>query len=113
MTVATLDDLRGVYSTSELRDMCEQGRKLFHTAADRLSVTAAELNLLLRRVPGNPYLLGMDSRTVARRITRHLLRAAEHQNLAAAEMKNTWFAYQQYVLQPTRSGQGRLFNVNA
>lgn len=112
MASPTLDDLHGVYSTTELRDMCEGGRKLFNTAADRLHVTAAELNILLRRVPGNPYLLGMDSRAVAKRVTRHLVRAAAHQSSAALEMKNTWFAYQQYILNPTKTGAGRTFSVN-
>jgi hypothetical protein len=109
--VATLDDLRGVYSTSELRDLCESGRVLFNTAADRLFVVAAELNLLIRRIPGNPYLLGVDSRTTAKRVTNHLVRAGELQTAAAREMKNTWFTYEQLILQPTRTGQARTFDV--
>jgi hypothetical protein len=109
-----VDDLHGVYSTSELRTMCEAGRKLFSSAADRLSVTAAELAVLLRRLPGNPVLLGLDSRATARAVTRHLVRAAALQTGAAHEMKATWFAYEQYILQPSSrgNGNGRTFTVN-
>jgi len=110
----TLDALQGVYSTSELRALCEQGRALFNHSADRLSVVAAELTVLLRRVPGNPMLLGLDSRAVARRVTRHLVRAAELETAAAGEMKNTWFAYEAYVLNPGQHpGAGRSFDVQA
>ena len=111
--MATLDDIQGVYLTTELRTMCEQGRLLFNTAADRLHVVAAELTILLRRVPGNPVLLGLDSRAVARRITRHLVRAAEYETAAAREMKNTWFAYESLILNPgqTNHHNGRAFNV--
>jgi hypothetical protein len=110
--VATLDDLQGVYSTSELRALCESGRLLFNTAADRLSIVSAELNILLRQLPGNPVLLGLDSRGVARRITRHLVRAAELQTSAARSMKDTWFAYESMVLNPTSAGGVKRFDIN-
>jgi len=109
--MATLDDLQGVYSTTELRTMCEQGRLLFNTAADRLSVISAELNILLRQLPGNPVLLGLDSRGVARRITRHLVRASELETAAARAMKDTWFAYESLVLNPTTSGAVKRFDI--
>ena len=107
----TADVLQGVYSTTELRQMCEGGRQLFSICADRLSVTAAELNVLLRQVPGNPLLLGLDSRAVARRITKHLIRAGELQVSAARSMKDCWFAYEALILNPPAAPSGRTFNV--
>lgn len=107
----TVDVLQGVYSTSELHAMCENGRQLFNICGDRLSVTAAELNVLLRQVPGNPMLLGLDSRAVARRITKHLVRAAELQTGAARAMKDCWFAYEGLILNPPSAPSQRAFNV--
>ncbi len=108
--MAGIDDIQGVYSTSELRTMCESGRQVFNVAADRLSITAAELNVLLRALPGNPLLLGLDSRTVAKRITRHLVRAAGLQTEAARSMKDCWFAYEALILNPPQSANPG-FNV--
>ncbi|NUR25623.1 MAG: hypothetical protein HOV83_07195 [Catenulispora sp.] len=109
--MATLDDIQGVYSTSELRTMCESGRLIFNTAADRLAIVSAELNILLRHVPGNPVLLGLDSRAVARRVTRHLVRASELQSAAARSMKDCWFAYESLVLNPSTSGAVKRFDI--
>lgn len=111
--MATLDDIRGVYSSSELRALCESGRILFNTASDRLSIVAAELNILLRQLPGNPVLLGLDSRGVARRVTRHLVRASELQTSAARSMKDCWFAYESLVLNPVNNSGPKAFNVNS
>ena len=111
--MATLDDLTGVYSTTELRKLCESGRLLFNTAGDRLSVVSAELNILLRQLPGNPALLGMDSRAVARRITRHLVRASELQTSAARSMKDCWFTYEMLVLNPSKAPQAQRFDIRA
>lgn len=111
--MATLDDLHGVYSTTELRTMCEHGRLLFNTAADRLSIVAAELNILLRHLPGNPVLLGLDSRAVARRITRHLVRASELETAAARAMKDTWFAYESLVLNPKTTNTIKQFDIRS
>jgi hypothetical protein len=107
----SIDDLQGVYSTSELRQMCESGRGVFNLAADRLSVTAAELNLLLRAIPGNPLLLGLDSRAVAKRITKHLVRASHLQVEAARSMKDCWFTYEGLILNPTQPAGRPSFNV--
>lgn len=98
--MASLDDIQGAYSTSQLQTMCEQGRLLFNTASDRLSVVAAELRVNLAGLGGNPMLLGLDSRAAARRVTRNLVHAAALQHEAARAMQACWFTYQGLYLAP-------------
>lgn len=107
----SLDDVNSPYSTSEMQLMCEQGRLLFDTIYDRISTITAELKANLAAMQGNPYLLGIDSKSAARRTVRPLLHAAGLSREAATAMKNSWIIYQGLYL-PKQAGARSGFDVN-
>lgn len=96
--MANLDDIIGAASASELQRMCDQGRLLSHSFADRIIVAADEIQLALAQVQGAPHLLGVDMRMNAKRVTRSLRHAARLQTESARAFQGTWYRFQQLYL---------------
>lgn len=93
-------------STAELHKMCDEARRHYHAQADAVGVVAADLQGRLAKVaPGNAMLLGMDSRMVARRITKHLKLAADLNAQSARSFMACWSTYQEYILNTRKTAQ--------
>lgn len=85
-------------NTAELQTMCDDARRHYHAQADAIAVIQASLRADLSKLPGSPVLFGMDSRAVARRITKHLGLAAELNGQAARSFIACYRTYQEYIL---------------
>lgn len=89
-----IDGLVTPYNTSEFHAMVETVRGHHHAEYDQMLTIAAELRRMLGKVSGAPALVGVDSKIAARRVTRHLARAAG-MNLRVAQA--TIRSYQMYT----------------
>lgn len=85
-------------NTAELQAMCDEARRHYHTQADAITVVAADLRAKLSKLPGSPVLFGLDSRSVARLITKHLTLAAELNAQSARSFVACYRTYQEYIL---------------
>jgi hypothetical protein len=85
-------------NTSELRQMCDQARRHYHAQGDAVEVVAADLQTRLSRLPGSPLLFGLDSKAVARRITKHLKLASELNAQSARAFVACYSTYAEYIL---------------
>jgi hypothetical protein len=82
------------YSTSEFHAMIEAARAHHWGNADRLQTMAAELYRALVDHFGAGRMMGADVKIAARRVTRHLAKAANY-NVSTAQA--IAFSYHQYT----------------
>lgn len=113
--MANVDDIQGAYSSTELQQLCENGRLLFFTVYDRLSVTATELRQNLNNTPvtntGNGR-FKTSQKQAARRVTRQMFYAAELNLEAAKAMRAAWFTFKGLYLPEEAVATGKpKFNV--
>ena len=87
-------------STSQVRDYCENGRKLIRPLANELRIASEELKAALKEIPGqSPFLLGADSKVRAVIVARHLEHAAEGVEATCAGLIRTWLSFEKHFLQ--------------
>lgn len=111
--MANLHDIHAPSSMSEMRDMCEQMRILFDSLYDRVMHISGELHPSLAALSGNPYLLGLDSRSAARKTVKPLIHAANLSREAARASKTSWMVYQGFYLPKQPHGARRGFDVHS
>jgi hypothetical protein len=86
-------------NTAELQKMCDEARRHYHAQADAIGVLATDLRSRLSKVAnGSPVLFGLDSKMVARRVTKHLMLAADLNAQSARAFMACWGAYQEGIL---------------
>lgn len=97
--------------TSEIRDYCENGRKLIRPLANEFRIASEELKAALKEIPGrSPYLLGADSKVRAMIVARHLEHAAEGVDAAVAGLIRTWLSFEKHFLQEHKTSK-RAFDI--
>lgn len=111
--MALINDLNAPYSTTEMQHMCEQLRSLFDGIYDRIMTVAGELQPSLGAMSGNPYLLGLDSRSAAKKTVKPLIHAANLSREAATSAKTSWMVYQGFYLPKVPHGSRGGFDVHS
>lgn len=102
-------------SPRQIREFCEHVRRVMRPAYLHLSLSADELEAVLRDHPVvGPNRMGMDARVRARLVAGHMRRAAEGLAVCSVEMPRTFTSYRKHFLEPMQQDQGRprrKFNV--
>lgn len=97
--------------TSEIRDYCENGRKLIRPLANEFRIASEELKAALKEIPGqSPWLLGADSKVRAMIVARHLEHAAEGVDATCAGLIRTWLSFEKHFLQEHKTRK-RAFDI--
>ncbi|MEV7182207.1 plasmid transfer protein TraA [Kitasatospora sp. NPDC093679] len=95
------------FTNADIRNYCEQGRAAFLQLSFELAMAAEVLQAVLKEVPdadGRPF----GSQFRARRVARHLKKAADDAKDAAANAARTYAAFQrEYDPELNRTGRPR------
>ncbi|WP_052391037.1 plasmid transfer protein TraA [Streptomyces sp. NRRL B-24484] len=95
------------FTNADIRNYCEQGRSAFLQLSFELAMAAEVLQAVLKEVPdadGRPF----GSQFRARRVARHLKKAADDAKDAAANAARTYAAFQrEYDPELSRTGRPR------
>lgn len=89
-----------VSTESGLHIVCNKGRRGAMELASTVAMMAEEVELALRHADqGNPYLIGLDTRYRARRVSSHLRHSAELLQMSAVSFARTWFSFRKHFTQ--------------
>ncbi|MEU7524653.1 hypothetical protein AB0A74_02845 [Saccharothrix sp. NPDC042600] len=87
------------FSTSQIRDYCNNGARLLRPLYNELHIAAEELEAVLRFVPStNPQAGGLDSRVRAKFVAGHLHRSADAVEVAVASLRRTYMSFHKHFV---------------
>lgn len=97
------------YNTSEFREAVETARKFHHAANDQYATIAAELRRLLARIPGHR-IGDIDSKIAARRVARHVAKAAASEVQAAQAFVRSYHLYLDLFTNKAKTSHSKSFD---
>ncbi|TWP51714.1 hypothetical protein FKR81_12665 [Lentzea tibetensis] len=102
------------FSSSQIRDYCNNARMLMRPVANELRVGAEELEAALKYVKSaNPMPFGLDSRVRAKLVAKHMIRGAEAVEVLCGSMVKTYLSFRKhYVAELSMASNRREFKFD-
>lgn len=99
------------FSTSQIRDYCNNARLLLRPLYHELHVSAEELEAALKHVCSvNPHAFGLDSTVRAKLVARHLRTAANSVEATCGSLVRTYLSFRRHYVAELEAAGRRTTN---